>query len=30
MNRREFIKAGTGAFFIAAADRVLGAGAGSA
>ena len=29
MNRREFIKAGTGAFFIAAADRVLGAGAAS-
>ena len=29
MNRREFIKQGTGAFFIAAADRVLGAGAAS-
>ena len=27
MNRREFITAGTGAFFIAAANRVIGAGA---
>jgi len=27
MNRRDFIKAGTGAFFIASADRLFGAGA---
>jgi len=29
MNRRDFIKAGTGAFFVAAADRVFGVGAAS-
>ena len=29
MNRREFITAGTGAFFVAAANRVFGAGAAS-
>ena len=27
MNRRDFLKAGTGAFFFAAANRVFGAGA---
>ena len=27
MNRRDFIKAGSGAFFVAAANRVLGAAA---